>query len=132
MEIGEGVSTIRDSKSRLIRPMVFALTNKLILMALLTSIFLALNVPFSVGTVVAGYGFCQLFFYVSPTPAGIGVVETIFPVILNMLTVPLAAGLLITLIYRALTVWLTFGVGFWSFRKLQQSYSKEKQTVPVE
>lgn len=126
MEIGEGVATIRDSKSRLIRPMMFALANKLILIALLTSIFMALNVPFSAGTVVAGYGFCQLFFYVSPTPAGIGVVETLFPVILNMLTVPLASGLLITLIYRALTVWLSFGVGFWSFRKLQQLYSKGK------
>ena len=129
MEIGEGVSTIRDSKIRLIRPMVFALANKLILIGLLTSIFMALNVPFSIGTVVAGYGFCQLFFYVSPTPAGIGVVETIFPVILNMLTVPLAAGLLITLIYRALTVWLSFGVGFWSFRKLQHIYAKPQEVV---
>lgn len=126
MEIGEGVSTIRDSKIRLIRPMVFALANKLILIGLLISIFMALNVPFSAGTVVAGYGFCQLFFYVSPTPAGIGVVETLFPVILNMLTVPLAAGLLITLIYRALTVWLSFGVGFWSFRKLQHIYAAPK------
>jgi uncharacterized protein (TIRG00374 family) len=129
MEIGEGVSTIRESKGRLFRPLLFAMANKLILIALLTSVFMALNVPFSAGTVVAGYGFCQLFFYVSPTPAGVGVVETIFPVILKMLTVPLSSGLLITLIYRALTVWLSFGIGFWSFRKLQSEYSKPKEKI---
>jgi len=131
MEIGEGVSTIRESKGRLVRPMVFAMANKLILIALLTSIFIALNVPFSTGTVVAGYGFCQLFFYVSPTPAGVGVVETLFPVILKMLTVPLSEGLLITLIYRALTIWLSFGIGFWSFRKLQKIYSEKKNLEPI-
>lgn len=129
MEIGEGVSTIRESKGRLIRPLVFAMANKLILIALLTSVFMALNVPFSTGTVVAGYGFCQLFFYVSPTPAGVGVVETLFPVILKMLSVPLSSGLLITLIYRGLTVWLSFGIGFWSFRKLQSEYTKPKQEI---
>ncbi len=126
LEIGEGVSTIRDSRWRVFRPLIYAMCNKLILIALLTSVFMALNVPFSAGTVVAGYGFCQLFFYVSPTPAGVGVVETLFPVILKMLSVPISEGLLITLIYRGLTVWLSFGVGFWSFRKLQQIYSAPK------
>ena len=121
MEVGEGVSTIEQSKGRLFRPFVFALANKVLLILLLTSIFVAFGVDFSLGTVVAGYGFCQLFFYVSPTPAGIGVVESLFPVILSLLRVPLASGLLITLLYRGITVWMSFGVGFWSFRKLQQN-----------
>jgi uncharacterized protein (TIRG00374 family) len=125
MEIGEGVSTLEQSKGRLLRPLLFAIANKVILILLLTSIFVALNVDFSLGTVVAGYGFCQLFFYVSPTPAGVGIVESLFPVILNLLRVPLADGLLITLIYRGLTIWLSFGVGFWSFRRLQQVLGKK-------
>jgi uncharacterized protein (TIRG00374 family) len=126
MEVGEGVSAIEQSKGRLFRPFVFALANKVLLILLLTSIFVAFGVDFSLGTVVAGYGFCQLFFYVSPTPAGIGVVESLFPVILNMLRVPLASGLLITLLYRGITVWMSFGIGFWSFRKLQQNAEKQK------
>ncbi len=125
MEIGEGVSTLEQSKGRLLRPLLFAIANKVILILLLTSIFIALHVDFSLGTVVAGYGFCQLFFYVSPTPAGVGIVESLFPVILNLLRVPLADGLLITLIYRGLTIWLSFGVGFWSFRRLQQVLGKK-------
>lgn len=124
MEIGEGVSAIEQSKGRLVPPFLFALANKVLLILLLTSIFIAFNVEFSLGTVVAGYGFCQLFFYVSPTPAGIGVVESLFPVILSLLRVPLASGLLITLLYRGITVWLSFGIGFWSFRKLQQNLGK--------
>jgi glycosyltransferase 2 family protein len=132
MEVGEGVSAIEQSKGRLLRPFLFALANKILLILLLTSIFIAFNVDFSLGSVVAGYGFCQLFFYVSPTPAGIGVVESLFPVILNLLRVPLASGLLITLLYRGITVWLTFGIGFWSFRKLQREYAKEQRTLTAE
>ena len=79
MEIGEGVATIRESKGKLFLPLFFAMTNKVILMALLTSIFLAFGVNFSAGTIVGGYSMVQLFFYVFPTPAGIGMVESIFP-----------------------------------------------------
>lgn len=131
MEVGEGVSAIEQSKGRLLRPFVFAFANKVLLILLLTSIFVAFGVDFSLGTVVAGYGFCQLFFYVSPTPAGIGVVESLFPVILNLLRVPLASGLLITLLYRGITVWMSFGIGFWSFRKLQQNAEKQKTQLEV-
>lgn len=126
VEIGEGVATIRESKGRLIRPLLFAMSNKIILMALLTSIFLAFGVDFSAGTIVGGYSMVQLFFYVSPTPAGIGMVESIFPPILAMLQVPLGKGLLVTLLYRAITVWLTFGIGFYSFRKLQSLFGAKK------
>ncbi len=132
LEVGEGVSAIEQSKGRLLRPFLFALANKILLILLLTSIFIAFNVDFSLGTVVAGFGFCQLFFYVSPTPAGIGVVETLFPVILSLLRVPLASGLLVTLLYRGITVWLSFGIGFWSFRKLQKGYAKDKRTLTAE
>ncbi len=126
VDIGEGVATIRESKGKLLRPFIFAMSNKIILMALLTSIFLAFGVNFSAGTIVGGYSMVQLFFYVSPTPAGIGMVESIFPPILAMLQVPLGKGLLVTLLYRGITVWLTFGIGFYSFRKLQALFLARK------
>lgn len=132
VEIGEGVATIRESKGKLFLPLFFAMTNKVILMALLTSIFLAFGVNFSAGTIVGGYSMVQLFFYVSPTPAGIGMVESIFPPILTMLQVPIGKGLLVTLLYRAITVWLTFGIGFYSFRKLQGLFTAKKQQTGSE
>jgi uncharacterized membrane protein YbhN (UPF0104 family) len=55
-------------------------------------------------------------------------VESIFPPILTMLQVPLGKAVLVTLLYRAITVWLTFGIGFYSFRKLQGLFTAKKNT----
>lgn len=125
-EINEGINAIRGRNKYLLWPLLFALCNKALLIGVLTAIFLSLRVPFSLGTVVAGYGMAQLFFYVTPTPAGVGFVEGIFPLTLKALNVPFAKALLITLIYRGITLWFSFGVGFYSFRKLQKENLKIK------
>jgi uncharacterized protein (TIRG00374 family) len=121
-DIAEGVTALRGKKKGLVAPMLYALSNKALLIGLLTTIFLALKVPFSSGTIVAGYSISQLFFYISPTPAGVGFVEGIFPVTLKALLVPFAQAVLITLIYRGITVWLAFIVGFLSFQRLQREH----------
>jgi len=127
-EIGEGVAALRGTTHKLHWPLIFSLINKLLLTGVLTSIFLSLKVPFSLGTVVAGYSIAQLFFYVTPTPAGVGFVEGLFPLTLKALNVPLTMAVLITLIYRGITLWFSFGVGFYSFRRLHQTYlTKEPQ-----
>lgn len=125
-EIGEGVNALRGKNRHLLKPLLFALSNKALLIGVLTAIFLSLRVPFSLGTIVAGYGMAQLFFYVTPTPAGVGFVEGIFPLTLKALNVPFSKALLITLIYRGITLWFAFGVGFFSFRKLQRKNAKLK------
>ncbi len=123
-EISEGVTALQETKHILHWPLLFALINKVLLIGVLTAIFLSLKVPFSLGTVVAGYGIAQLFFYVTPTPAGVGFVEGIFPLTLKALNVPLSMAVLITLIYRGITLWFSFGIGFYSFRKLQKTDHK--------
>ncbi len=127
-EIGEGIAALRGTTRELYWPLIFALNNKLLLIGVLTSIFLSLKVPFSLGTVVAGYGIAQLFFYVTPSPAGIGFVEGLFPLTLNALNVPFSMAVLITLIYRGITLWFSFGVGFYSFRRLQHTSLKDIST----
>lgn len=125
-DIGEGVAALRGTTHKLHWPLFFALSNKLLLIGVLTSIFLSLKVPFSLGTVVAGYSIAQLFFYVTPTPAGVGFVEGLFPLTLKALNVPFSMAVLITLIYRGITLWFSFGVGFYSFRRLHQTFLKDK------
>lgn len=125
-EIGEGVAALRGTTHILHWPLFFALINKLLLIGVLTSIFLSLKVPFSLGTVVAGYGIAQLFFYVTPSPAGVGFVEGLFPLTLKALSVPFSMAVLITLIYRGITLWFSFGVGFYSFRRLHQTFLQEE------
>jgi uncharacterized protein (TIRG00374 family) len=122
IDISEGISTLRESKKNLIWPLVFSLNNKAILICVLAFTFLAMGTPFSTGTLIGGFSISQLFYYMSPTPGGVGIVEGIFPVILNILNVPLSQAILITLTYRAITLWLPMVIGLISYRILQKKF----------
>lgn len=122
VEIAEGIKTIRSNPKKIIWPFLFALNNKAILICVLAFTFLALDVPFSVGTIIGGFSLGQLFYYVSPTPGGVGVVEGLFPIILTTLGVTFGKAMLITLTYRGITLWFPLLVGFISFRILQKKH----------
>jgi len=124
-DVGKGISALHHSRTNLIRPFIFAMLNKALLCGVLISIFLAFAIPFSAGTVIGGFSIGQLFYYISPTPGGVGIVEGVFPVILRILNVPYAKATLVTLVYRLLTFWLTFGIGFFCFRILQKQTPSE-------
>lgn len=126
-EIAEGIALIRGKRKELIWPFLFALNNKALLICVLAFTFLALGTPFSVGTLVGGFSIGYLFLIVSPTPAGIGIVESILPVALGSLRVKWAAAVLITLVYRAVTFWFPLVVGLVAFRILQ----KQPKAQPV-
>ncbi|MBA4386145.1 MAG: hypothetical protein C0410_15525 [Anaerolinea sp.] len=121
-EIADGISTIRAKPKKLIWPFLFALNNKAILICILAFTFMAMNVPYSVGTIIGGFSIGQLFYYISPTPGGVGVVEGVFPLILTTLRVPFGKAVLITFTYRAITLWLPLLIGFISFRILQSRH----------
>lgn len=118
-EISEGISTIRASRRNLVLPFLFTLNNKALLMCVLSCTFLALNTPFSAGTIVGGFSISYLFFYASPTPSGVGFVEGILPAALNSLRVPFTEAVLITLVFRAVTLWIPFAAGAVAFQVLQ-------------
>jgi len=83
-------------------------------------IFLAFKVDFSAGTLVAGYSLSTLLAVVSPTPAGIGVVEGTMPLVLSSLRVPIGAATVITLAYRGVTFWMPFLLGIPALRLLSR------------
>jgi len=124
-EIADGISTIRAKPKKLIWPFLFALNNKAILICILAFTFMAMNVPYSVGTIISGFSIAQLFYYISPTPGGVGVVEGIFPLVLTTLWVPFGKAVLITFTYRAITLWLPLLIGFFSFRILQIRHDRK-------
>ena len=117
-EIGDGLAGMRDKPRELLMPFAHALLNKTLLMSILICSFLSFNVPFSAGTIIAGWAIGYLFLIVSPTPNGIGIVEGVMPLVLTSLRVPVEAAVVITLIYRAVTFWVMLGVATWSFRTL--------------
>ncbi len=118
-EIAEGLAGLPNhSLQTLLRPLLHALFNKALLIGILLCAFLSFNVPFSSGTLIAGWAIGYLFLIVSPSPSGIGIVEGVMPLILTGLRVPYEAAVVITLTYRAITFWLLLALGAWAFRYL--------------
>lgn len=97
------------------------LSSKIILVVILAIMFMAFNVPFSIGTVIAGFSIGYLFWIVSPTPAGIGFVEGGLALALSTLYVPLGAAAIITLAFRGITFWIPLMFGMIAFRILART-----------
>lgn len=117
-EISDGFSGLTEKPSSLIRPILWGIFNKGLLMLILICSFLSFAVPFSTGTIIAGFSMAYLFLIVSPTPSGIGIVEGLMPIALSSLNVNWSQAVVITLIYRAVTFWVPLAVGAWAFRTL--------------
>jgi glycosyltransferase 2 family protein len=111
----------RSSAPQLARPILFSLSNKLVLIGILMMVFCAFGVPFSPGTIIAGFSLGYLFVVVSPTPAGIGIVEGVLTLSLRSLGVPLEPAAIITLAFRGITLWEPFFIGGYLFRQVNQS-----------
>ncbi|GAB4578671.1 MAG: hypothetical protein Fur0022_14070 [Anaerolineales bacterium] len=100
-------------------PFALALSNRALLLTVFFLMFLAFKTPFSPGTLIAGFAMGYLFLIVSPTPAGLGVVEGMLTVTLSTLNVPLGSAAVITLAYRGFTFWFPLLVGMFALRFLE-------------
>lgn len=117
-DTAEGMAVLRANRKRLIWPMLLTLSNKTFLVLIFLMIFLAFNVPWSIGTIVAGFSTGYLFVVVSPTPSGVGIMEGVMTLSLRSLRVPISAATVITLAFRAVTFWFPLLIGMFSFRVL--------------
>ena len=120
-EIANGLREIRRRPERLILPAGLALSSKLLLICILLLIFLSFDVSFSIGTIIAGFSIGYLFFVVSPTPSGLGIVEGALTLGLVSLNVPLNQAAAVTLAYRGVTFWVPLIIGLLSFRLVSRS-----------
>ena len=120
-EVAEGLADLPERPKHLLIPLLHAFLNKALLIGILLCSFLAFDVPFSAGTIIAGWAIGYLFLIVSPTPNGIGIVEGLMPLTLASLRVPYEAAVVVTLTYRAVTFWFLLAIGAWAFRRLHLS-----------
>ena len=120
-EMAEDLKSLPEHSRNLIKPMLFALANKTLLMGVLASAFLAFRVPFTAGTIIGGFAISYLFLIVSPTPSGIGIVEGIMPLTLSSLRVEWSQAVIVTLAYRGITFWFPLGIGALAFRSLNKA-----------
>ena len=117
-EIRLGAQAIQDDYRRLLIPVFLALTNKALLILILAMLFLGFGFPVDWGIVVSGFTLGNLFTIVSPTPSGIGVVEGMMTLALEMLGIEIEAATILTLSFRAISFWIPFFVGMIAFRAL--------------
>jgi len=119
-EMADDLKSLPGRSHSLIKPLLFAFANKTLMMCVLMVSFLSFQVPFTSGTIIGGFAISYLFLIVSPTPAGIGIVEGIMPLALSSLRVPWSQAVIITLAYRGVTFWVPLGVGAIAFRILNR------------
>lgn len=119
-EMASDLKSLPEKVHNLALPLFYALVSKALLMSILMSMFLAFQVPFSAGTIVGGFAISYLFLILSPTPAGVGIVEGVMPLALSSLRVPWSEAVVITLAYRGVTFWIPLGFGAIAFRMLER------------
>jgi uncharacterized protein (TIRG00374 family) len=119
-EMAYDLKSLPEKYQNLFIPLLYSLAGKALLMGVLVSVFMAFQVPFSAGTIIGGFAIAYLFLIVTPTPAGVGIVEGVMPLALSSLRVPWSAAVVITLAYRGITFWIPLAVGAVSFRMLQK------------
>lgn len=119
-EMATDLRSLRERYHGLIVPFLYALASKALLMFVLTMVFMAFQVPFTAGTIIGGFSIAYLFLIVSPTPAGVGIIEGVMPLALSSLRVPWSQAIVITLAYRGITFWIPLGFGAVAFRMLER------------
>jgi glycosyltransferase 2 family protein len=119
-EMASDLKTLPEKYHSLMLPLLYAFASKTLLMCVLLSVFLAFQVPFTAGTIIGGFAIAYLFLVISPTPAGVGIIEGVMPLALSSLRIPWSQAIVITLAYRGITFWLPLGVGALAFRMLER------------
>lgn len=94
-------------------------------------LFLAFWKSVSPGMIVAGYSMGVLFWIVSPTPQGIGVVEGMMTIVFNSLGVPLEKATVISIAFRGFTFWIPLLIGFFLLRKVKTFGSAERSRADL-
>lgn len=121
--IADGLIQVRENPKKLIPAILAAFIGKALLLIVFWLMFLAFKVPLSPGTLFAGFALAYLFLIVSPTPAGIGVVEGLVTLSLASMFVPIGAAAVVVLGYRAVTFWFPMFLGMLAMQSLARRSS---------
>ena len=124
-EFTEAALAIAAHPERLGRTLAVALAAHFVDLISLAALFRAFHQPVSLGVLVAGYAMGVLFWIVSITPQGIGVVEGTMTLVFTSLGVPAESAAVIALSFRGLTFWLPLLVGFTLLRRVRSFAATE-------
>jgi phosphatidylglycerol lysyltransferase len=104
---------------RLMRTVGVALLAHLLNITTLYILFRAFNQHIELGTLIAGYAVGILFWIVSITPQGIGIVEGVMALTFSSLEINGAVATTVVLAFRGLTFWIPMLLGFFAVQRAQ-------------
>ncbi|MFZ6026229.1 MAG: lysylphosphatidylglycerol synthase transmembrane domain-containing protein [Chloroflexota bacterium] len=126
-EFADAASAIGKSPARLIRTLGIALAAHVFNLLCLYVLFRAFGENITFGPLVAGYAVGLLFWIVSPTPQGIGIVEGMMVLVFTSLHIRGEIAATVVLAFRGLAFWLPLGVGFLMLHRIEAFKAREKK-----
>jgi phosphatidylglycerol lysyltransferase len=117
-EFGQASAAVAEHTFDLLRTIGIACVAHLLDLVTLFLLFRAFNQPISLGALVAGYAIGILFWIVSITPQGIGVVEGMMTLTFTSLGIPVGVAAAVALTFRGLTFWLPMMLGFIAVQRM--------------
>ncbi len=124
-------ATAARSPGRLAVTIGFTFAAHLVDLTCLYILFAAFHYPIGVGALVAGYAIGILFWIVSPTPQGIGVVEGVMTLVFISLNVPAMVATAVTLAFRGLSFWIPLFIGSVILRRVSTFGAEERSLSDV-
>jgi phosphatidylglycerol lysyltransferase len=130
-ELTAAAQAIRAHPAKTARTLAVALASHLINLSSLYAVCLAFEVPLRLSPLVAAYAMGIVFWVVSITPQGIGVVEGVMTLVLVSLGIPGDRAAAIAISYRGLTFWLPLLLGFLALRRLPLTASPSRASGDI-
>lgn len=112
---------------RLTRTLAVAVAAHLTDMLCLAMLFYAFGEKITFGPLMAGYAVAMVFWLVSPTPQGVGVVEGALALVYTSLGIEAEKAALVVLAFRGLSFWIPLLVGFILLRKTKLMSGKKSK-----
>jgi len=119
VEFASAAVAIQQRPGRLAGTIGLALVAHALDLLVLYFLFRAFHQPVLLGPLVAGYAMGILFWIVSITPQGIGVVEGVMAVVYTSLGIPGSIATTVSLVFRGLSFWIPLGLGFIMLRRVK-------------
>lgn len=125
-EFVSAAAAIKVHPGRLWRTIGIGISCHVVDLVTISLLFMAYRQPFGFGQLVAGYAVGILFWIVSITPMGIGVVEGVMALTWVSLGIPAEVATVTALAFRGLTFWLPLLLGFFVLHRLRSFRSTER------
>jgi phosphatidylglycerol lysyltransferase len=119
VEFNQAAAAAKAYPTRLLWTITVALAAHILDLLTLYILFQAFHQPISLGALVAGYAVGILFWIVSITPQGIGVVEGAMALTFTSLGIPSTVAAMVSLAFRGLSFWLPMVLGFFAVQRMR-------------